>query len=502
MPCDSISRRHFEFYPHARYLVAAIDVKKRGLTSILIDGGIVTPEQVDLALVRQVETGRLIGESLVELGFTTEENIAWALSKQLGIPYADVQAGTLDVELLGLFGETLLRRVQAVPLFRSHDEIVVATIDPTDSEPVAELREAAGARTTLVIGCPSAIRRALDAVFGPERGQETAPKTTAAGRFDVVWDRAGTSFLLYHVHTARGRRASEIHFIPSPEGLSIHYRTDRGLEPQGVERPETSGYLRQRLAHLGAPDLAEGDSASALGSIGVDVAGSRVHVGVFHCRTESGVTTVLRLTPVPAAAPDLSTLGLSPIGEAEIRDFVDGPEGLVIVHGPPRTGGSTVLASLAALAARPGRRTLVVEPASSAPYPPETTRVRFTAADAAESGWERLAVGLGADVVVLDDVLRGGAIEGVLGGASVGRLVFAKTDWLDGRRLLADLARSRNGRVVLRDRPFAMIALPAARRDGSAVWVTPAEAEGHAGILEATILTDEDRAALLVAGAR
>src|SRR5206468_1419238 len=90
-------------------------------------------------------------------------------------------------------------------------------------------------------------------------------------------------------------------------------------------------------------------------------------------------------------------------------------------------------ASASRTSARPGRRTLVVEPASSAPYPPETTRVRFTAANAAESGWERLAVGLGADVVVLDDVLRGGAIEGVLGCASVGRLVFAKTDWLDGR---------------------------------------------------------------------
>jgi len=405
------------------------------------------------------------------------------------------------VELLNRFGEALLRRVQAVPLFRSHDEIVIATADPTDSEPVAELREAARARTTLVIGCPSAIRRALDAVFGPER-IEAAPRSTTPGRFDVVWDRAGTSFLLYHLHTARGRRASEIHFIPSSEGLSIHYRTDKGLEPQGAERPETSGFLRQRLAYLGAPDLAEGDSATAWGSIGIDVAGARVHVGVCHCRAESGVTTVLRLTPLPAAAPDLSTLGLSPIGEAEIRDFVEGPEGLVIVHGPPRSGGSTVLASLAALAARPGRRTLVLEPASSAPYAPGTTRIRFTAADAAENDWERLAVGLGADVVVPDDVLRGRAIEGVLSSATVGRLVFAKTDWLDGRRLLADLASSRNGRVVLRDRPFAMIALPVSRREGSAVWATPVEAEGDAGILEATILTEEARDALLSGGAR
>jgi hypothetical protein len=51
---------------------------KRNLCSILIECGIVTADQVNQALHRQVETGRLIGETLVELGFTTEENIGWA----------------------------------------------------------------------------------------------------------------------------------------------------------------------------------------------------------------------------------------------------------------------------------------------------------------------------------------------------------------------------------------------------------------------------------------
>ncbi len=471
--------------------------KRRTVCAILVDGGIVTPEQVDEGLVRQVETGRLIGETLVELGFTTEENIAWALSKQLGIPYADVKPETLDAELMKRFPEALLRRVQAAPLFKSEDGIVIAMADPTNSEPVAELREEAGARTTLVIGCPSAIRRALDSVYGPERIDESRPAAAEPGRSDIVWDRAGTSFLLYQLHAARSRKASEIHLVPTPTGISVFYRTDQGLEPHGVERPETAAYLRQRLAQLGAPDLLDEGTATASGSIAVEAAEAHIHVGVFHCRADFGITTVLRLMPVPAHAPDLSTLGLSPIGEAEIRDFVEGPEGLVIVHGPPRSGGSTVLASIAALAARPERRMLVLESGSAAPYPAGTTRVRIQTASGSTSGWERLTVGLGADVVVLDEVLVGDAIEGVLSGASVGRLVFARTDWLDGHRLLTHLAKSRGGRAVLRERPFAMVSLPAARREGSSVWTTPAESEANAGSIEARILTDEDRDALL-----
>ena len=476
--------------------------KRRTVCAILVDGDIVTPEQVEQALVRQVETGRLIGETLVELGYTTEENIAWALSKQLGIPYADVRPETVDTELMKRFPKDLLRRIQAAPLFKNEDGIVIAMADPTNSEPVAELREAAGSRTTLVIGCPSAIRRAIDSVYGPDRTDESPKGAAGPGRSDIVWDRAGTSFLLYQLHAARGQKASEIHFVPSPAGISVFFRTDQGLEPHGVERLETGAYLRQRLAQLGAPDLIEGGPATAWGSIEVDAAEARIHVGVFHCRADSGVTTVLRLIPVPTEAPDLSALGLSPIGEAEIRDFVEGPEGLVIVHGPPRSGGSTVLASIAALAARPERRILVLEPASAAPYPAGTTRVRIQAASAEASGWERMAVGLGADVVVLDEVLLGDAIEGVLSGASVGRLVFARTDWLDGHRLLAHLAASRGGRAVLRERPFAMVSLPSARREGSSVWVTPKESEVDAGSVEARILTDEERDALLKGKAR
>ena len=138
----------------------------RRLTSILVECGIVTDAQVEKALQRQRETGHFIGESLVELGFTSEENIGWALSKQLGVPYADVQARAVDPDLVKRFPEALLRRVQAIPLFGTSEEITVAMADPGDRDAVAELGSAATASLSLVIGGPGSIRRALDAIYG------------------------------------------------------------------------------------------------------------------------------------------------------------------------------------------------------------------------------------------------------------------------------------------------------------------------------------------------
>jgi type IV pilus assembly protein PilB len=482
------------------------------LSSILVDGGVVTQEQVDAAFQRQLETGRLIGESLVELGYTSEENIGWGLSKQLGIPYVDIQTGAADLELVRKFPDALLRRLKAAPLFKSQDEVVIAMSDPSDPDAVEQLRAAAGSEVALVIGCPSSIRRVLDSVFGPERdstaSSSAVPRTAPSGSGEeeaetpahrVVWERSGTSFLLYHVHAARSAQASEIHFVPAATGLSVSYRTDQGIEAKGIEHSDSAVYLRTRLAHLGAPDL-DAACVSSWGHAVVDLGGDRTHLGVCHCRASAGITTVLRLLPDSKEAPDLSTLGMSPIGEAEIRDFVEGPEGLVIVHGPPRAGGTTVLASLAALASRDERRTVVFEPWPVAPYAAGTTRIPFGAGDPGTLDWARIAVGLGSDVVVLDDVLRGESIREVLSGSTVGRLVFARTDWLDARRLLAFLAGTSNGRAVLRDRPFAMVMLPAARREGSGVWTSPADSDAQAGLLQATVLTEEERDALLKGG--
>ncbi|TMQ58465.1 MAG: hypothetical protein E6K75_05340 [Candidatus Eisenbacteria bacterium] len=467
MPCDSSHRRKHSSHPIMRYDVTRPKSPTRTLTSILVEGGIVNEAQVEQALARQRETGNLIGETLVELGFTSEENIGWALSKQLGIPYVDVRPEAIDSEHVRRFPEQVLRRVQAVPLFGSRSELTVAMADPTDQDAVQELRQTVGGSLSLVIGSPGSLRRAIDAVYGPSK-QAPHPETAPSGSGkadgaaeppprDVVWDRAGTNFLMFHLHTARKKGASEIHFTPTDGALSIHYRTDAGLESQAAERPEAGIFLRARLGVLGIFDLEGTSDLMSQGSIAMDVGPDRMVLSVSHCRA---------------------------------RDMVEGPEGIVIVHGPPRSGGSLVLASLAALAAHAPRRMLAIEPSHVTPYPEQVTRLTFGKREDAQAHWADLVVGQGADVAILDDFLLGDSIADALCGASVGRLLFVRTDWLDGKALLRYLAGTRHGRAVFADRPFALLGLPTARREGSRVW---SSAEERAGGLSAIILTDEDR---------
>jgi type IV pilus assembly protein PilB len=508
------------------------------LASILVEWGIVSESQVEQGRARQRVTGGRLGEALVDLGFATEESIGRTLAKALGAPFTSVDLTAVDPAVVNRFHVGVLRRALAMPLIDSGGQIVVAMADPTDRAAVAELRAGAGAPISIVVGAPSAIRRALSEYLGVDAGETDDPADSHsiptpvtsrvdppradppridAPRAEVVgadplpaesprangphagaprYRPDGATLLTRYLEGAHALRASEIHIVPSVSSAAIYYRTDRGLEAHGAEPADAAPAIRAALTALGVPDLA-GDGETAAQAWGALTLGQgRVQFRVSHCRGDAGVSTVLRLGPTLPEAPHVSTLGLTPLAEAELCELVEGPEGIVIVYGPPHSGGSTVLASLASLAAREDRRLLVLEPSPAAPYPECATRIRFGERAEAARLWSSLLLGQGADVMVLDDVLHGGAIETVLSGATVGRLVFARTDWIDGQELLQCLSRSRHARVALRDRPFVMIELPSARRDGSAVWA-PAEAGGLSpGTLHSTLLTNEERDAL------
>ncbi len=139
--------------------------QRRNVTAFLVDAGVVTEAQVEAGLVRQRETRRRIGESLVELGFVWEEDIAWALARQLGLTFVDVRGETLDPVLVQSFPEALLRRLQFVPSVHSEDRLVVAAADPTDNDAMREMEDLAGTRVECVSATARAIARALDNVL-------------------------------------------------------------------------------------------------------------------------------------------------------------------------------------------------------------------------------------------------------------------------------------------------------------------------------------------------
>jgi type IV pilus assembly protein PilB len=104
------------------------------LAEILVTSGVLTAEQRDKAQKVAVQAKCAFGEAAVKLGFTKEEDIAIALSKQLNIPYASKENKILKSEkgqgLDKKVPEAYARENFVLPLFAEDNVLAVAMSDP------------------------------------------------------------------------------------------------------------------------------------------------------------------------------------------------------------------------------------------------------------------------------------------------------------------------------------------------------------------------------------
>ena len=84
-------------------------VKKIG--ELLVESGLITKEQLEEALAATKDhKGLRLGSILVKKGYAAEIDIAQTLSYQLGIPFVDIAAATVDPEAIKLLKEILSLR--------------------------------------------------------------------------------------------------------------------------------------------------------------------------------------------------------------------------------------------------------------------------------------------------------------------------------------------------------------------------------------------------------
>lgn len=425
----------------------------RNITSILIDTGTVTEAQVQAGLERQRETGTRIGEALVELGAATEEDIGWALARQLGIPFVDLSPATLDRELIRAFSAAVLHRLMAVPLVQAEKMLSVAFGDPTDREAIAEIGRLAGLPIRASAAAPSAIREVLDALGEPQ-GRSRPSATPSRPVSSLDHDRSGTRALQEHLERALAAGASELHFIPDSDALGIFHRVGDRLTRSGSEPSTLLYYLLARIEALGGPVI-DGDDVHAAGRLVCPLGDHEVILDASLLGCEGGAAITLTVRAAADHPPALELLGLDPVDVARLRALLDIPAGLIVVAGPARSGCSTTLASLLEAAAAPERMSLAFERGIGTPLP-ATVRLVHDRSRAC-SNWEAIAVGQGADVVALDDVLTGDAVGGLTSGAASGRLLLASTDWCDSFALIEFLMDRPGGRSILSRRLRLMI---------------------------------------------
>jgi hypothetical protein len=137
------------------------------LGALLLGEGLITAEQLELALLEQEQLRRRLGEILLSFGWVTGDQIAHALARQYGLEFIDLRSTEIDPRAPLLFEPEIAERYQALPVqFLPDGVVLVALADPTDVGACDEIRELLGRPIHLAVCDASALDEALRAAFG------------------------------------------------------------------------------------------------------------------------------------------------------------------------------------------------------------------------------------------------------------------------------------------------------------------------------------------------
>ncbi len=163
------------------------------LGELLVEGGLITPAQLQSAITHQkIARGRL-GSNLVALGYISEEVLMDFLSHQTGVPQMDVRNIEVPAQILKLVPQRLADQFTVLPISTKEPKsLILAMSDPSDLNAIDSARFASGLHIEPVVASHSALRKAiadlyrkhdsppgaLTVNFGTDSGQEEALPVT------------------------------------------------------------------------------------------------------------------------------------------------------------------------------------------------------------------------------------------------------------------------------------------------------------------------------------
>ncbi len=333
------------------------DKAKTRLGEQLIEKGLATVDQVDIALTEQKKSGRLLGELLVSLGFVSESVMRDTLGKVLGISSVDLGTVVPDSTALELIPKEIAERHVIVPIsFNPKSQhLRLAMKNASDLQVLDRLHALVGRKVEITpfVSGESEIKKAIDQFYGYELSVDGILHEIETGEIDyqsldAVQDEYSQPLVRLVdaiLADAVKRDASDIHFEPEEGFLRLRYRIDGVLRQIRSLHKDYWSAIVVRLKVMSGMNIAE-TRIPQDGRLSLQVQGHRVDFRVSAQPTTHGENIVLRVLDRAKGIVPLDELGLHDETLNTLKMMMARPEGIILVTGPTGSGKTTTLYSL------------------------------------------------------------------------------------------------------------------------------------------------------------
>jgi len=323
----------------------------------LLEKGLISFDQLDIALTEQKRSGRLLGEQLVDLGFVSESIMRDVLSQVLGIASVDLETVVPDSKALELIEKEIAERYTIAPVSFNEEkqQLKIAMRNASDLMVLDRVHALVG-RTieiTPMVAGESEIKKAIDQFYGYELSVDGILHEIETGEIDYrSLDAAEDEYSQPLVRLvdailadAVKREASDIHFEPEEGFLRLRYRIDGVLRQIRSLHKDYWSAIVVRLKVMCKMNIAE-TRIPQDGRLRLQVQGNRVDFRVSAQPTTHGENIVLRVLDRAKGIVPMDNLGIHEDTLNELKMMMARPEGIILVTGPTGSGKTTTLYSL------------------------------------------------------------------------------------------------------------------------------------------------------------
>ncbi len=347
--------------------------QKKQLGEILREWGVITDAGLKEALEYTRNEGVRIGEALVALGLSDEEDITKALAVQYDMEYVDLDRNIISASEATLLPEDRVKRHQVIPMARDDKgRLKVVITDPLDLETLDMLRFLLNEEPIPCLASKSKVRAYIDTNIGTKMSVDQQVKEFQAadtsGDAAVIIrgnededDAAPVVRLVSMIITeAVNMRASDIHVEPMANRVRVRYRIDGVCIERDNIPKRMQGPVVNRFKILSGMDLAE-KRVPLDGRIKMRIGGGDIDFRVSALPAYHGESVVLRILRPDAAKIGITALGFEEEDNQRFHKIIKRPNGIFLVTGPTGSGKTTTLYSALNELNRPDKKIITAE---------------------------------------------------------------------------------------------------------------------------------------------
>lgn len=325
---------------------------------ILVEKQLITEEQLARAVGEHQKSKEFLGQTLIRLGFISEEKLLKILAEQQGITFLNLRDVKFDDEIIKKMPAKFAWHYKIMPITLKGNVLTVATSNPFDMWSVDDLETNLGYHVETVLALSSdivdAIRKyygvgaeTIERILAEKPQQEKIAEVTAKEKIEDLEkspDAASVVKLVNQIlQQAIHDRATDVHFEHFRGELLLRYRIDGILYDAQVS--ENMRYLYpaiiSRIKVMANLDIVE-RRVPQDGRAKIKIAEQEYELRVSVLPTLYGENVVIRILPMLMLF-SMADLGMQARELQVLQRILQKPHGIIFVTGPTGSGKTTTL---------------------------------------------------------------------------------------------------------------------------------------------------------------